>query len=71
VTLIKGERGILSDEMAEVVYERLGDTASLIEIPDAGHHIMLDQPLALVAALRTLLVGRERRAARAVSVEPE
>jgi pimeloyl-ACP methyl ester carboxylesterase len=26
-----------------------------IEIPDAHHHIMIDQPLALVAALRTLL----------------
>jgi pimeloyl-ACP methyl ester carboxylesterase len=26
-----------------------------IEIPDSHHHIMLDQPLALVAALRTLL----------------
>ena len=24
-----------------------------IEIPDAGHHVMVDQPLALVAALRT------------------
>ncbi len=26
-----------------------------IEIPDAHHHIMIDQPLALVAAIRTLL----------------
>jgi pimeloyl-ACP methyl ester carboxylesterase len=26
-----------------------------IVIPDAGHHIMVDQPLALVAALRSLL----------------
>ena len=26
-----------------------------IEIPDAGHHVMVDQPLALVAALRTQL----------------
>ena len=26
-----------------------------IEIPEAHHHIMLDQPLAFVAALRTLL----------------
>ena len=26
-----------------------------IEIPDAHHHIMIDQPLALVAALRALL----------------
>jgi hypothetical protein len=27
----------------------------VIEIPVAAHHIMLDQPVALVAALRTLL----------------
>ena len=26
-----------------------------IEIPDAHHHIMIDQPLALVAAIRALL----------------
>ena len=25
-----------------------------IEIPDSHHHIMIDQPLALLAALRTL-----------------
>ena len=28
-----------------------------IEIPDAGHHVMVDQPLALVAGLRTLLAA--------------
>jgi pimeloyl-ACP methyl ester carboxylesterase len=27
----------------------------VVEIPDAAHHIMIDQPLALVASLRTLL----------------
>lgn len=30
-------------------------TAPWIVIPDAGHHVMVDQPLALVAALRALL----------------
>jgi pimeloyl-ACP methyl ester carboxylesterase len=28
-----------------------------IEIPDADHHLMLDQPLAFVAALRGLLAA--------------
>jgi pimeloyl-ACP methyl ester carboxylesterase len=28
-----------------------------IVIPDAGHHIMVDQPLALVAALRALIAA--------------
>ena len=27
----------------------------VVELPDTGHHPMLDQPLALVAVLRTLL----------------
>jgi pimeloyl-ACP methyl ester carboxylesterase len=31
-----------------------------IEIPDAEHHVMIDQPLAFVAALRGLLAGWPR-----------
>jgi hypothetical protein len=27
----------------------------VVEIPEAGHHLMLDQPLSLLTALRTLL----------------
>jgi len=34
-----------------------------IEIPDAGHHVMVDQPLALVAALRTQLEAWQPAAA--------
>ena len=37
------------------MYDRLGRAAPVIEIPDAGHHVMLDQPLALITGLRTLL----------------
>ena len=33
----------------------LGRVAPVIEIPEAGHHAMLDQPLILLTALRTLL----------------
>jgi pimeloyl-ACP methyl ester carboxylesterase len=29
----------------------------LVEVPDADHHVMIDQPLAFVAALRGLLAG--------------
>jgi pimeloyl-ACP methyl ester carboxylesterase len=45
----------MSRQMSEVMYDRLGRVAPLIEIPAAGHHVMLDQPIALIAALRTLL----------------
>jgi pimeloyl-ACP methyl ester carboxylesterase len=55
VALFRAEQGILSAEMSDVMYDRLGRVAPTIEIPAAGHHIMLDQPIALVAALRTLL----------------
>jgi hypothetical protein len=41
------------------MYELLGRVAPVIEIPEAYHHIMLDQPLLLVAGLRTLLADWE------------
>lgn len=33
----------------------LGETVPFIAIPDSDHHVMVDQPLALVAALRSVL----------------
>lgn len=53
--LFRAEHGILSAEMSDLVYDRLGRVAPVIEVPAAGHHVMLDQPIAVVAALRTLL----------------
>src|SRR5262249_1991091 len=53
--LFRAEHGILSAEMSDLVYDRLGRVAPVIEIPVAGHHVMLDQPIALAAVLRTLL----------------
>ena len=53
--LFRAEHGILSAEMSDRLYDRLGRVAPVIELPAAGHHVMLDQPIALVAALRTLL----------------
>jgi pimeloyl-ACP methyl ester carboxylesterase len=55
VALFRAEHGILSAEMSDITYDQLGRVAPVIEIPAAGHHVMLDQPIALVAALRTLL----------------
>ena len=55
VALFRAEHGIMSVQMSQVMYDRLGRVAPVIEIPAAGHHIMLDQPVALIAALRTLL----------------
>jgi hypothetical protein len=33
----------------------MGPLASIVELPEAQNHVMLDQPLAFVAALRMLL----------------
>jgi pimeloyl-ACP methyl ester carboxylesterase len=55
VALFRAEYGIVTPQQGEVMYDRLGRVAPVVEIPAAGHHIMLDQPIALVAALRTLL----------------
>ena len=55
VALFRAEHGLVTPQQGEVLYDRLGRVAPLIEIPVAGHHIMLDQPIALAAALRTLL----------------
>ena len=33
----------------------MGPQAPVVEVPEARHHVMLDQPLGFVAALRMLL----------------
>jgi hypothetical protein len=41
--------------VAAYACELAGPGAPRIEIPAARHHVMVDQPLALVSALRALL----------------
>jgi pimeloyl-ACP methyl ester carboxylesterase len=53
--MFRAEHGLVSAQMGDIMYDRLDRAAPVIEIPAAGHHIMLDQPIALIAALRTLL----------------
>jgi pimeloyl-ACP methyl ester carboxylesterase len=55
VALFRAAHGLLSQPMADSISEVLGEDVPVIELPASGHHVMLDQPLALVAALRTLL----------------
>jgi pimeloyl-ACP methyl ester carboxylesterase len=55
VALFRTEHGIVSPQTSELMYDRLGRRAPLIEIPAAGHHVMLDHPIALVTGIRTLL----------------
>jgi pimeloyl-ACP methyl ester carboxylesterase len=55
VALLRAEHGIVSPQMGEMMYDRLGRLAPMIEIPAAAHHVMLDYPIALVTGIRTLL----------------
>lgn len=59
--LIFGQNSALvSRDTADYMSELMGPAAPVVEIPEAQHHVMLDQPLAFVAALRTLLDGWAR-----------
>jgi pimeloyl-ACP methyl ester carboxylesterase len=55
VTLFRCEHGLVSPDMAAEMARLVPGALPVAELADAGHHPMLDQPLALVAALRTLL----------------
>lgn len=68
VALFTGELSVVvPPDTAEYMYELMGRVAPVISIPEAHHHLTLDQPLAFVAALRTLLadwnhsIGFDRR----------
>ena len=49
------ESALVTPPVARYMGELAGPAAPRIEIPAARHHVMVDQPLALVAALRALL----------------
>jgi pimeloyl-ACP methyl ester carboxylesterase len=56
--LIFGENSALvSRETASYMSSLMGPRAPVVEVPDARHHVMLDQPVGFVAALRMLLDG--------------
>ena len=55
VALFRCEHGIVSREMVAKMQALVPEYLPVVDIPDAGHHPMLDQPLALVTGLRTLL----------------
>jgi len=60
VALFRGDHStVVPEETSQYMYELLGRRAPVIEIPEAHHHLILDQPLAFIAALRTLLADWE------------
>jgi pimeloyl-ACP methyl ester carboxylesterase len=66
LALFYGERSaLLSADTAAYMSELMGGRAPVIPIPEAHHHLVLDHPLAFVAALRTLLLDWEHSKPRA------
>ncbi|MCW2931989.1 MAG: putative alpha/beta hydrolase [Actinomycetia bacterium] len=69
VTILRAHHGMMSPEMADRLRGRLGQRAPVVEIPAAGHHVLLDEPLSLVTALRTVLAGWTAQEPRDSAVE--
>lgn len=55
IALFRAEHGLVTHDIGQYMYEALGRVSPVIEVPLAWHHIMLDQPIALVTGLRALL----------------
>ncbi|RYJ06128.1 MAG: alpha/beta fold hydrolase [Actinomycetales bacterium] len=55
IALVRGERGMATADITESVATMLGGDVPVTLVPDSGHHIMLDQPLALIAVLQAYL----------------
>ena len=54
--LIVGQKSVVvPPETGEYMYELLQRNAPLVEIPEAHHHLLLDQPIAFIASVRALL----------------
>jgi pimeloyl-ACP methyl ester carboxylesterase len=60
LTLLRCEHGLVPAAMAIEMAGLTRGPLPVVELPATGHHPMLDQPLALVAVLRTLLAGGAR-----------
>ena len=53
--LFRCEKGLVTQEMAAEMARLVAGGLPVVDLPDSGHHPMLDQPLALVTGIRTLL----------------
>lgn len=65
VGVVYGELSdLVTPDVSDYMNELLGRSAPFVEIPQAHHHLLLDQPLAFVAALRALLADWEHTVPR-------
>jgi pimeloyl-ACP methyl ester carboxylesterase len=54
-TLLRSEHGLVTPDIGDSMRAVLGGRGAVVELPEAGHHAMLDEPLVLLAAIRTVL----------------
>lgn len=60
IALMRGEMSeLMPHEVGAYMFSLLGHQAPVVEIPQARHHVMLDQPIAFISALRALLADWE------------
>ena len=60
VVIVYGEQSeLFDDDSADYIRECGGGHIPMIGIPDARHHLMLDQPVAFASTLKTILAMRE------------
>ena len=65
VAIFRGEfSDLVPPETGEYMYGLLDRNAPIVEIPQAHHHLILDQPLAFIAALRAILADWEHSVPR-------
>lgn len=57
LTVMRGEKSILLHEKTWTYMRGLRGDMTMVSIPEAQHHVMLDQPLAFVAAIRAQLAA--------------
>jgi pimeloyl-ACP methyl ester carboxylesterase len=57
VTLIRCERGMVDEAMAERISALHRHGMNIVSLPEAGHHAMFDQPVALVNTLQSLITA--------------
>ena len=60
VAVLRGEHSVVvPEDTAAYMYELMGRLSPVVTIPEAHHHLLLDQPLSFVSALRALLADWE------------
>ncbi len=60
VALFRGELSeLVTADVSDYMHELLGRNAPVVAIPNAYHHLIIDEPLAFIAALRAILADWE------------